>query len=397
MKYATVVPLIGGMTVGNEMATGQKPDAFFSYDTFEKNDSHARLNFPDVPFYMIDAPTNSLSENDENAVRNIGKFDFISTVCPCAGLSTLNAGNRGVDAPQNEWMYKTANFVLEKLRPRVFWGENAPALGTQSGKPVADALFEIGKKYGYSFTIVKTDTQLHGIPQRRVRTFYFFWDSMHAPILNAYANDSVTLNEFLEHAPQDALYSDKYIRDDFESNGFLQWFLSDPEHVNSFGGRSILRYVIQNEKWESLFSFLEAKGTPSELKLAKHAKFKVENGKNYWDSSPFILNTREYIPAVQGRLFQYAVHPNNQRYLSVREYMYLMGLPDSYQLSDIKLAANITQNVPTCTARDWTLEVMKYLNGELKFSDKDRNIFDNPKEAKILKEMRKNKIKAPLF
>ena len=83
-----------------------------------------------------------------------GEMDFINSVCPCAGLSMLNRqreGNvsflsafckllsnhlqfrlyfffkslslfqsgRGADAAQNEWMLKSAEYVLSVVKPKV--------------------------------------------------------------------------------------------------------------------------------------------------------------------------------------------------------------------------------------------------------------------------------------
>ena len=45
------------------------------------------------------------------------------------------------------------------------------------------ALQQIGRTLGYSFSLIKTSTELHGIPQRRIRTFYFFWQSPTVPML----------------------------------------------------------------------------------------------------------------------------------------------------------------------------------------------------------------------
>jgi len=62
---------------------------------------------------LIDDKTNTLFED-----RILSKVDFVSSVCPCAGLSLLNysgnseSGNkRGSDASQNEWLYKSTEFV----------------------------------------------------------------------------------------------------------------------------------------------------------------------------------------------------------------------------------------------------------------------------------------------
>ena len=39
VKYAGIVPLIGGMMFGAEKATGKKPDYILSYPAFGGNDS----------------------------------------------------------------------------------------------------------------------------------------------------------------------------------------------------------------------------------------------------------------------------------------------------------------------------------------------------------------------
>ena len=374
MKYATIIPLIGGMSTGHKMATGNDPEFFLSYDAFAGNDSHAKMNFPNSPFHMIDEESNSLKEKVE-----LPKVDFVSSVCPCAGLSALNAGNRGADAPQNDWMYKSTEFVLNNVQPKVFWGENAPALATKSGLPVAENLYEIGKKYGYSFSLVKTNTEFHGIPQRRNRSFYFFWKSPTSPILNYYNRDKKNLVEYLDEIPKDAPYQDIQTRDDYETNGLIQWFYSKPAYaeMNKGKDKTVMHFAFKNEKIEELIEYLEDRNLERELHFVKHAKFKKENGGNFWNSSPNLLYGHDTINAVQGRIYENSIHPNNERYLTIREHMHLMGLPHDYELSDIALAGNICQNVPTSTARDWTFEVMKFINGELPLDKVDFNIHDN--------------------
>ena len=143
IRYGTIVPLIGGMSVANSKIIGEDPSFFLSYPAFAGNDAHATNYFKNALFEDV---------------------DFVSAVCPCAGLSMLNANNgsnenaRGSDAIQNEWMYKSANLILEQVRPKVFWGENAPGLYTAMGVGVAEKLKEIGKKNGYSFSLIKTKT-----------------------------------------------------------------------------------------------------------------------------------------------------------------------------------------------------------------------------------------------
>ena len=191
VKYAGIVPLIGGMMFGAEKATGKKPEYILSYPPFAGNDSMLMDYWKDVSYHVIDPDSNTVD-------KPLVEVDFVSALCPCAGLSQLNNGkNRGANATQNDWMYKTAEFVLEGMRPKVFWGENAPGLFGPVGEPVAEKLRAIGEKNGYSMTLLKTTTMLHGIPQNRVRSFYFFWKSETAPILNWYSVERPTLEQFL--------------------------------------------------------------------------------------------------------------------------------------------------------------------------------------------------------
>ena len=71
--------------------------------------------------------------------------DYINGVCPCAGLSMLNTSktsgiSRGSDAEMNKWMFQSAEYVLGRIKPKVFWGENAPGLFTTIGLGVVDGL-----------------------------------------------------------------------------------------------------------------------------------------------------------------------------------------------------------------------------------------------------------------
>ena len=44
MKHASIIPLIGGETIGCEYAFGSPPDYFLSYEPFQSNDQHI-LNY----------------------------------------------------------------------------------------------------------------------------------------------------------------------------------------------------------------------------------------------------------------------------------------------------------------------------------------------------------------
>lgn len=75
-------------------------------------------------------------------------------------------------------------------------------MATNKGKIVADNLASIGKKNGYNFLIYATENKLHGNPQKRPRSFYFFfrndlWDGK-VPLLDNLSPKSKAIEELLD-------------------------------------------------------------------------------------------------------------------------------------------------------------------------------------------------------
>ena len=165
MKYASIVPLIGGATIAMQNVLQRKPEYIISYDDFKANDNHLVEYYKGrVPYYLY----------GDNGVPDLPSVEIINTVCPCAGLSSLSPTASG-DAAVNDWMLTSANLVLGTLKPDVFWGENAPGLASNIGRPVVEKLRKIARECGYTFSIYKTKAVFHGLGQIRNRTFYFFW------------------------------------------------------------------------------------------------------------------------------------------------------------------------------------------------------------------------------
>ena len=102
-------------------------------------------------------------------------------------------------------------------------------------------------------------------------------------------------------------------------------------------------------------------------------------GKSFLDHSPGFYN--DCTNAIVGRTLQMIMHPEEPRGMSHREIMHLMGLPYDFNLQTKRLN-DVAQNVPTCTARDMTYEVIKYLNGELESSN-----FKNYKQDNIKNQL----------
>ena len=48
--------------------------------------------------------------------------------------------SRGSDAEKNQWMYKSAEYALCNIKPKVVWGENAQGLFSATGLGVVDKL-----------------------------------------------------------------------------------------------------------------------------------------------------------------------------------------------------------------------------------------------------------------
>jgi site-specific DNA-cytosine methylase len=366
-KWGSIVPLIGGMSVANKMATGTNPAFLLSYPGFAGNDAHCVNYFKDsTPYNVIDPETNLLPESENKSLYH--DVDFVSAVCPCAGLSMLNnSKGRGSDAKQNEWMYKSAELVLEQVKPKVFWGENAPGLYSPTGKGVVEKFQEMGEKNGYSLSLIKTDTFLHGIPQHRHRTFYFFWRGTEAPILNYYQRESPDLLEYLNRIPENASMMDLPFGMNTIDNVWFN-FLQDKgisvSEVQNSRCKSVLDFYVDHELLPDLIQWSEEKGHDRMKNIAERVIRKKAEGKGWWDGSPLapVGHINALISKNSG-----IVHPNGERPISAREAMWLMGLPNDFEMVDydIKKQNHICQNVPVGTAKDWTNEVMRYINGEI--------------------------------
>lgn len=88
IKWATMIPLIGGSALGCEKATGAKPKYHLSYSPFSKNEAHLKNYWPDVPMMYLDTSNKMIEVGNED-------IDFVNSVCPCAGLSMLNVCKTG--------------------------------------------------------------------------------------------------------------------------------------------------------------------------------------------------------------------------------------------------------------------------------------------------------------
>ena len=392
VKWATMVPLIGGSAFGCYRATGTKPQYNMSYTPFAANESFFYRHWDDIPVFLIDNDDDPLQEHTE-------QLGFVNSVCPCAGLSQLSTAKPGSDAraQQNKWMFESAEYVLGHVKPRVFWGENAPALFTNSGREVREGLREIGNKHGYSFSLYKTSTTYHGAPQYRDRTFYFFWDSEYAPIMNWYNRPMPTLEEFLEQIPSDATGQDEPTTKEDPRASLVRKYVLDKvglthsEFVEYEGTKkntktSYWRWVEKYSDFNDVATWIEKHHGINNKDYKKVVKVadKLKAGKNYMAPGPFFFYNKAN--AMVGRTIGGTLHPTKERFLNVREVMHLMGMPHDFKFSPSEAGATLNmlaQNVPSYTASDMAAEVVKYLRGDLEFSEQTFLMQNNFKQKTI--------------
>jgi site-specific DNA-cytosine methylase len=270
-------------------------------------------------------------------------------------------------------MYKVFEDGFDKLKAKVVIVENAPALFTTKGKDVAKNLFDICAQRGYSLTLYKTSTKYHGIPQARDRTFAIGWNTETAPIASWYKRDRKNFKEYLADVADDALHHEMIINEKLDKEPYFQ-FIKSRTNVNprdvvmESGNITAFNYVNKAGLLKEANKWFHETGNELGIKYSDHAIKKFEMNLGIWDGSTHVFN--EHMNAVIGRNMSDTIHPIHDRSLSVREALYMMGFPDDFELLGGRGKINhIAQNVPVPTSRDVHSEILKFLKGELQFSE----------------------------
>lgn len=387
IKHASIIPLIGGITLGAEKIFGQRPEYILSYPLFASNDKHL------LEYYNNEVPYHVMEVGDNQTFPQV---DVVTTCCPCAGLSSLSI-NPGSNKEVNDWMLNSAEFVMGEMKPKVFWGENAPRLATKLGAPVVKKLRKIASKNGYVMSLYKTKSILHGLGQVRDRTFYFFWKDSQIPMFEYYdrpyekIEDMIRSVEYDENDPMSVLTNDKipskddlyyrYILEEIEGGISHSKFQDKISSENRRTG-SVMSYL--EEKDGGYLKFIEwlkkiGRDDIVEKTMKKHLK--LMEGKNIMRRTTEVPS--DYIGAFVAHLPQYLTHPDEDRYLTVREAMSVMKLPSNFNLIEPKKNLNhICQNVPVTTAADMAKNVKSYLEGNIEMIKSEFIIQDN-KSKKI--------------
>ena len=377
-NYASIIPLIGGETIAMQNVFKKKPEYILSYEPFKANDTHL------VEYYQRKVPYHLLGDN---GVDNLPSVDVVNTVCPCAGLSSLST-TASTDSAANDWMPTTARYVLGTLQPKVFWGENAPRLASAMGQPIVENLRKIGKEFGYTFSIFKTKSILHGLSQVRDRTFYFFWKGDKVPVFEYVRRKHEKIEDTIRSVkrdPQDPmsiLVSQsvpskdpyyRYVLEELENNK------THSEFQDKIKKSVDVKHYIENfVTYDKVASWMESNGFDKQADRCKSMFEKLKSGGNVMRRGVSI--PKDYIGAFVGSYPTSLTHPDEDRFLTIRECLSIMKLPDDFQLQGgVKNLNHICQNVPVNTAMDMAENVKSFLDGRLdnQMIDTDFIVQDN--------------------
>lgn len=361
IKHAFIVPLIGGQTLGQEAAFGSRPDYLLSYTPFSNNDSHIVNHYKDVPYILL----------DQGGVHP-HSVDVIGTTCPCAGLSSLS-GYASSDAAANEWMYTTTRYVLENIKPKVMWGENAPGFAGKLGKPIVDKLHVIAKENGYTMSIYRTKSLLHGVPQIRERSFYFFWKGDKVPVFNYFDKPLTSIETVFANVPVNATQhvptNDKipskwdpmyrYVLEELEGGITHKEFYDRIEKTDN----AMDWLERKGKKYDEVGEWMRSKGLDRAAERCDRIFAKLNSGGNIMRRLTTV--PKNHIGAFVGHYPNMLTHPTEDRYLTYREGMSIMGLPYDFELlQPNKFLNHMCQNVPVGTATDMANEVKAVLEGK---------------------------------
>ena len=375
-SYASCVPLIGGETIGMEKVFKTRPNYIMSYAPFEANDSQILNHYNNEVHY-------NLLDNFSGYLQEV---DVVNAVCPCAGLSSLSP-SASTDNKANDWMIESAKYVLIHVKPKVFWGENAPRLASKMGEPIVKQLRKIAKQNGYVMSLYKTKSKLHGLSQTRDRSFYFFWKGNRIPHLRFYNRPYEKIEDTIRNAfvsnddPMNVLTNDRTPSD----NPFYKYVLNEVEggitHQQFF--EKIERTInpmdyIENLgiKYDKVAIWMQENGYKKESEKCLTVHKKLESGGNVMRKMTEI--PKDYIGAFVGHMPMWLTHPDEDRYLTIRECLEIMKMPKDFELQGGRKNLNmICQNVPVTTASDMAQNIKDWLDCKLDSREAEFAVFDN--------------------
>jgi len=288
----------------------------------------------------------------------------------------------GDDNPNNKWLGIAAEYVLGEIGPQVYYGENAPGFAGNVGLTFRTLIRDIGKKHGYTMSVYRTKSLLHGLPQVRERSFYFLWKGDKVPLLNYFRRPYTPIEQLIVNADgnfqqtpinaatpsHDPFY--RYVLEVIEGGKSHTQFAAEftykddeEQHVN-VNKRNVEGYILKKgHTYEQVAEWCESKGYERQAAKAVRKAAKLAAGGGIMRRG--VIVPQDHIGAFVGHYPKNLTHPVQDRFITYREALAIMDMPLDFELLDPTNSVNhICQNVPVRTAQDMAEEVLAVLNDE---------------------------------
>ena len=424
MKWGCLQPLTGGMYIGAEEALGCQASWIISYkglDDFKMKNgevasagnehnlmvylhkngrsitrsefTHGMFEDKDIKDVKIINPVTS-----EETQPDFEDMDIVVGVPVCSGLSQATIAGSETKSTRNCNMRFLADYALSKIRPKVYIFENAPGIVADRGDEIRADLESIALRNGYSVAYYKTDTMLHGNCQKRPRTFILFqrWrdGKMSTTSSMRFCDERISPKEYLSKIHADATQQVPFKMSTL--NEILIEYLRDKFGTGwrSVTGKTPMDYIVKHSLLDNLKEYVEdntdGRDVKRMLKWLDHVKVKHEAGLNFYSMAAWTYNGDIATPSVQFKSLQSLLHHSEDRLLTVREALWLMGMPMDFELlgDPNTEGPKIGQNVPVGTAKFIVSEAKRWIeewDNPKERTDRSRNVsfYDNTKKQQF--------------
>ena len=245
-------------------------------------------------------------------------------------------------------------------------------------------------------SLYKTKSKLHGLSQKRDRSFYFFWKGTSIPhmtfyyrpnekiedtILNAFVSDNDPMNEITnKNKPSDNPFY-KYVLEELEGGITHKEFqekitttINPLDYLENCG-----------KKYDEVSEWMTSKGFDKQAERCLTMHKKLESGGGIMRKTTEI--PKDYTGAFVGHMPMCLAHPIEDRYLTIRECLAIMKMPRDFQLQGGRKNLNmICQNVPVTTAEDMAQIIYDWLDGKLDTIEAEYAVFDNKSQTVYAEE-----------
>lgn len=158
----------GGLSLGFEMA-GLTPIAGIDFN--KSAVSTYNLNFKKAKGIC----ENILNMDEQKIREELGSLEHIDLIIggpPCQGFSNANQNYVELDDPRNKLFFEFVKFV-DLAQPRMVVIENVPQIITKNNGYAKRRISEIFEERGYTVSNAILDASEYGVPQKRMRNFFF--------------------------------------------------------------------------------------------------------------------------------------------------------------------------------------------------------------------------------